>query len=64
MAEAPLPHLDSACYFPWFGVPGCKGKDARAMLRLTNSALIENRSRLTASAGWYENVRQSYAAGK
>ncbi len=64
MAAAPVAHLDSQCYFPWFGVPGCKGKDARAMLRLTNSAVVENRSRLAASAGWYDSVRKNYAAGK
>lgn len=62
MAQPPLPHLDSACFFPWFGIAGCDGKDARAMLRLTSSSLIEARSRLTASAGWYENVRKSYGS--
>lgn len=30
------------------------------MLRLTNSALVENQRRLSATAGWYEGVRKSY----
>jgi hypothetical protein len=60
LKATPVAFLDSVCYFPWFGVPGCKGKDARAMLRLTNSAVIENRSRLFASEAWYENVRKNY----
>jgi len=34
------------------------------MLRLTNSALIENQRRLSATAGWYESVRANYRAGK
>ena len=38
-----------------------KGQDARAALRLTQTALIEANARLVASAGWYESVRKSYA---
>jgi hypothetical protein len=34
------------------------------MLRLTNSALIENQKRLAATAGWYEGVRKSYIGGR
>ena len=41
-----------------------KGMDARAALRLTGTALIEANYRLSASAGWYEGVRKSYAAGR
>jgi hypothetical protein len=41
-----------------------KGQDARAALRLTSTALIEANARLSASVGWYENVRETYAAGK
>lgn len=62
MAPAPVAFLDSQCYFPWFKVPGCKGKNPYDMLRLTNSAVIENRSRLFASEAWYQNVRKSYGA--
>ena len=61
MKATAIPQLDSQCYFPWTGITGCDGKDARAMLRLTTSSLVENRARLTASAGWYESVRKSYS---
>lgn len=37
-----------------------KGQDARAALRLTDSALNEANSRLVGSLGWYENVRKEY----
>jgi hypothetical protein len=57
----PVPHLTSTCYFPWFGVPGCKGEDGKAMLRLTVSDNIELRSRLTAVPAWYDGVRSNYA---
>lgn len=61
LTQAPLvPHLDSACFFPWFQVAGCKGKDERAMLRLTVSDDLEVRSRLTAVPGWYDGIRKSY----
>lgn len=39
-----------------------KGQDARAALRLTGTALVEANARLSASAGWYESVRNSYGA--
>lgn len=38
-----------------------KGQDARAALRLTGTALIEANARLSASARWYEAVREQYA---
>jgi hypothetical protein len=57
-----VPHLDTQCRFPWYGVPGCKGKDARAMLRLTVSDAIESRSRLEHVPAWYEAVRVGYGA--
>lgn len=56
----PKPRLDPACGFPWFGVSGCKGKDARAMLRLTVSDDIELRSRLGAVPDWFDSVSKSY----
>lgn len=59
---APAPALDTQCHFPWRGVAGCKGKDTRAMLELTVSDDIENRSRLREVPGWFENVRKSYGA--
>lgn len=59
-----MPHLTSQCFFPWFGVPGCKGEDARAMLRLTNSTLIETRSRLSGTGDWIEGVRRNYGSGR
>lgn len=37
-----------------------RGEDARAALRMTGSALDEANARLSASAGWYENVRRDY----
>ncbi len=64
LAESPVPHLDSQCFFPWFEVPGCKGRDVRAMLRLTNSALYVERARGPAIGGWYEAVKALYATGK
>ena len=60
----PLPRLDTVCSFPWFGVSGCKGKDVRAMLRLTVSDDMELRSRLGAVPDWFESVRKSYSGGK
>lgn len=63
-SNGPVPHLDSACYFPWFGVQGCAGHDVRAMLAVTNAALIEARARPPAIAGWYEDVRRHYRAGR
>ncbi len=61
LLKAPrAPALDTQCRFPWFGVAGCKGKDPNAMLRLTVSDDRDLRSRLGASAGWYEGVRKSY----
>lgn len=63
LAKAPpVPHLDTQCHFPWFKVPGCKGKDVRAMLRLTVSDDQELRARLDAMSGWYEGIRKSYGA--
>jgi hypothetical protein len=62
MRKAPVPHLDATCFFPWFGVKGCKGKDTRAMLKLTVSDDTTQRQRLDASAGWYESVRRDYGA--
>jgi hypothetical protein len=59
-----VPHLDSQCFFPWKGIPGCKGKDTRAMLRLTVSDDVELRSRLVATPAWYESVRKTYATGR
>jgi hypothetical protein len=41
-----------------------KGQDARAALRLTGTALVEANARLSASAGWYEGIRKSYAVGR
>ena len=41
-------------------VPGCKGKDTRAMLRLTVSDDVNVRNQLGATAGWYEDVRKNY----
>jgi hypothetical protein len=38
-----------------------KGQDARAALRLTDSALNEANSRLVGSRNWYELLRQDYA---
>ena len=58
MKKAPVPHLDATCFFPWYGVKGCKGKDTRAMLKLTVSDDLAHRQRLDASAGWYESVRR------
>lgn len=58
----PVPHLDTQCRFPWYGVAGCKGKDTRAMLRLTVSDAIESRSRLEQVPAWYEAVRVGYGA--
>ncbi|WP_431014544.1 hypothetical protein [Bradyrhizobium pachyrhizi] len=55
-----MPHLDTQCYFPWYKVPGCKGKDVRAMLRLTVSDDLEVRARLGEVPGWYDGVRRSY----
>jgi hypothetical protein len=55
-----MPHLDTQCRFPWYGVPGCKGKDTRAMLRLTVSDAVDSRERLGEVSGWYEGVRKSY----
>ena len=40
------PAIDSQCRFPWHGVPGCKGKDTRAMLRLTVSDDMSVRNQL------------------
>jgi hypothetical protein len=64
MRAQPALHLDAACYFPWRGVNGCKGKDVRAMLRLTVSDDIKQRQRLEASRRWYNNIRESYEAGR
>lgn len=64
MRAVAVPHLTSQCYFPWFGVRGCKGEDALAMLQLTNSALKQANARLVASGGWYDGVGKSYAAGR
>lgn len=65
LAKAPpLPRLTASCAFPWFGVSGCKGEDAYSMLRLTNSSLIETRSRLNAVPDWYESVRRNYKTGR
>lgn len=62
LVEAPPPPaLDTQCRFPWYGVKGCKGKDTRAMLRLTVSDDIQIRNQLGQTAGWYEGVRASYA---
>ena len=55
-----VPAIDSQCRFPWYGVPGCKGKDTRAMLRLTVSDDVNVRNQLGATAGWYEDVRKNY----
>jgi hypothetical protein len=60
LTAPPVPALDTQCRFPWYGVPGCKGKDTRAMLRLTVSDDVEVRSRLSAVPGWYVNVRTNY----
>lgn len=60
MQSAPVPQLDATCRFPWYGVKGCKGKDTRAMLRLTVSDDLATRDRLDMSLGWYEGVRQEY----
>lgn len=60
----PAPALDTQCRFPWYGVPGCNGKDGRAMLRLTKTYAIELRKRLEAGGGWYDSVRHDYARGK
>lgn len=38
-----------------------KGQDARAALRLTDSALKTANTRLLGSAAWYEAVRQDYS---
>jgi len=62
--QSPVPRLDGQCFYPWFGVPGCSGKDVRAMLRLTNSAYAEERARTPALAGWYAGVKAGYATGK
>ncbi|VIO73909.1 hypothetical protein CI41S_40180 [Bradyrhizobium ivorense] len=56
----PVPHLDADCHFPWFRVPGCRGKDTAAMLRLTVSDDLELRDRLGAVPRWYATVRKSY----
>ena len=58
----PAPALDTQCRFPWYGVKGCKGKDARAMLRLTVSDDKALRQRAGASLAWYETVRRDYGA--
>lgn len=61
----PVPALDTQCRFPWYGVAGCKGKDARAMLRLTKTYALDLRKRLKASVGsggWYDTVRHDYGA--
>lgn len=58
----PVPQLDMQCHFPWYGVAGCTGKDARAMLRLTVSDNLALRSQVTALPAWYEGVRMSYGA--
>ncbi|MBN9007227.1 MAG: hypothetical protein J0H40_17655 [Rhizobiales bacterium] len=39
------------------------GQDARAALRLTQSALFTANARLSSSARWYDGVRHSYAVG-
>lgn len=62
MQTAPVPYLDPTCRFPWYGVKGCKGKDARAMLRLTVSDDLAHRQKVDASRGWYEGVRRDYGA--
>lgn len=62
MQPAPVPQLDPNCHFPWFKVKGCKGKDTRAMLRLTVSDDEDHRGRLDNSRGWYEGVREEYGA--
>lgn len=59
---ARVPHLDTQCFFPWYGIAGCKGKDARAMLRLTVSDNLALRSQVSALPAWYEGVRKSYGA--
>lgn len=62
LVEAPPPPaLDTQCRFPWYGVKGCRGKDTRAMLRLTVSDDLQIRNQLGQTAGWYEGVRASYA---
>lgn len=62
MKAPPVPYLDPTCHFPWYGVKGCKGKDARAMLRLTVSDDKALRQRAGASLGWYESVRLDYGS--
>jgi hypothetical protein len=57
-----VPYLDTQCHFPWYGVAGCKGKDACAMLRLTVSDNLALRSQVSAVPAWYEGVRKSYGA--
>lgn len=45
-------------------VPGLrKGDDPRVRLAQTRAALFEANDRLSASAGWYEGIRQSYLRG-
>jgi hypothetical protein len=58
----PAPALDTQCRFPWYGVAGCKGKDTRAMLRLTKTYALELKKRLGAAGGWYDSVRRDYGA--
>jgi hypothetical protein len=62
MQSPPVPQLDATCRFPWYGVKGCKGKDTRAMLRLTVSDDLAVRDRLDNSRDWYEGVQQEYGA--
>lgn len=58
----PIPALDSACRFPFFGVEACRGKNQTAMLRLTVSDDLELRRRLASLPAWYEGVRRSYGS--
>lgn len=62
MQSPPVPQLDATCRFPWYGVKGCKGKDTRAMLRLTVSDDLATRDRLDNSREWYGSVRQEYGS--
>lgn len=62
MQTAPVPYLDANCRFPWYGVKGCKGKDTRAMLKLTVSDDLVHRQKVDAGRGWYDSVRQGYGS--
>lgn len=44
--------------------PASKGKDARLAWRLNTSALLKANERLSASARWYESVRETYRTGR